>query len=278
VSDSIAVFQRLCCGVAHIPAWVVGLVLAIGVAVAAWRAGSLSPSGAAAAVVVGTLAMAAGWTWGVLLILYFVSTSLLSRFRASHKAARVGDRVEKGGARDAVQVLANGGLFAGAALGQTVSPNVLWHWLAAGALSASAADTWATELGTLSTRAPRSILGWRTVPVGTSGAVTLAGFAAASAAALLFGLLASALGWPDGTMAAALAGGVGGCVLDSALGASLQARRWCESCGAATEQRVHRCGRATTIVAGMRWLDNDGVNLLATMAGALLGAAAASYL
>ncbi|MGH7635177.1 MAG: DUF92 domain-containing protein, partial [Gemmatimonadaceae bacterium] len=46
--------------------------MAIAIALAAWRAGSLNRSGTLAAIVVGTLAIAAGWSWGALLIIYFV--------------------------------------------------------------------------------------------------------------------------------------------------------------------------------------------------------------
>jgi uncharacterized membrane protein len=78
-------------------------------------------------------------------------------------------------------------------------------------------------------------------------------------------------------MGAALIGGAVGCLLDSVLGASWQARRWCATCGTLTEQRIHRCGSRTTVTGGVRWLDNDGVNALSTIGGALFGATGAGY-
>src|SRR6185437_3658125 len=90
----------------------VGTLVAAAIALAAWRANSLSRSGALAALVVGALAIAAGWSWGGLLVIYFVSTSLLTRMGAAAKERRGGGIVEKGGARDAAQVLANGAVFA----------------------------------------------------------------------------------------------------------------------------------------------------------------------
>ena len=263
---------------AHIPSWVVGVALAVAVAYAAHRAKSLSPSGAVAAATIGTIAIAAGWSWGIVLIVYFVSSSLLSRFRAAQKAERMGDRVEKGGARDAVQVLANGGVFAAAAAGNVAAPDALWQWVGAGALAASASDTWATELGSLSRVSPRSIIGLKRVPAGTSGAVTGAGFIAAAAAALLMAGAVRVVGWNVNAAGAALVGGLAGCLMDSVIGATLQARRWCDGCGAATERTVHSCGRPTRVIGGLARLDNDGVNLVATVTGALLGAGAASYL
>ena len=248
-------------------------MLASAIAFIAWRVGSLQLSGALAAVAVGSAAMAAGWSWGVLLVLYFVSSSALSHYRSREKDARTSGRVEKSGARDARQVLANGGLFALSAIAYAIEPGVPWQLTAAGALAASAADTWATELGVLSPARPRSILTMRPVDAGVSGGVTLQGFVAAALAATLLGLTAWMLRWPALAAIAALAGGVGGCALDSVLGAAVQSRRHCPTCNVATEQKTHRCGTATTHVGGIALLDNDGVNLLATVGGAGLGAA-----
>ena len=55
-----------------------------------------------------------------------------------------------------------------------------------------------------------------------------------------------------------------GMVADSMLGALFQGRFHCPACDAASEWRVHRCGAATTREGGMAWLNNDGVNFIAT--------------
>jgi uncharacterized protein (TIGR00297 family) len=255
-----------------------GVAVATAVSAIAFRARALSRSGAVAAALTGTLAVAAGWRWGGILVAYFVSSSLLSRYRASEKLARAGGRTEKHGPRDALQVVANGGAFAAMALGDALRPDPSWQTLAAGALAASAADTWATEVGLLARAAPRSILTGRPVPSGTSGGVTLQGFLAAAAGATFVALVAASLRWPLRAAVAAVVGGVLGSLLDSVVGASLQSRRWCASCRAATEQRVHECGAATAHTGGLAWLDNDGVNGIATLGGAFAGAAASALL
>ena len=219
--------------------------------------------------------MGAGWDWGITLIAYFIASTLLSRFQGGEKARRTEGRVEKAGARDAAQVASNGGWFMLAALLQWISPHVVWQCMAAGALSASAADTWATEVGSLSRALPRSIVTWNRVPPGTSGGVTLAGTLAGAAGAFFVGAMVWLLGWPPVTLAAALAGGMFGSLLDSALGATVQARFWCASCGMETERRLHACGTITSLRGGLRWLNNDGVNALATAAGGVVGLAVA---
>ena len=60
-----------------------GLLVAGTVALAARRAHALSFGGAAAAVVVGSFAVAAGWAWGALLIAYFAASIALSRVRGA---------------------------------------------------------------------------------------------------------------------------------------------------------------------------------------------------
>ena len=118
---------------------------------------------------------------------------------------------------------------------------------------------------------PRSILRWHHVPAGTSGGITLWGTIASVAGAALIAVIAALGGWPRGPILASAAGGIVGFLGDSILGASIQGRRWCERCRAATEQFAHTCGAPTRPAGGLAWVDNDAVNFIS----AVLGAAAA---
>lgn len=251
-----------------IPTWTIGIVLAAVIALTAFRIGWLTGSGALAAWVSGTVAMGAGWDWGITLISYFVVSSLLSRYKRVEKHRRTEGRLEKPGARDAAQVASNGALFVIAALGDWTHPAQVWLSVGAGALATSAADTWATELGSLAAGLPRSIVSGRMVPIGTSGGVTVIGTLAAVRGAGFIALHAFAFGWTVPVALGALLGGFIGSMVDSLLGATVQARYWCASCGTETERRVHACGNVTELRGGTRWLNNDGVNALATAAGA----------
>ena len=246
-----------------------GIALAGAIASAAWRLRSLTPSGAVAATIVGAAATAAGWSWAALLILFFVSSTALSRLRADAKERRVSAIVEKGGERDAAQVLANGGVFAACAVAFTFGPDPVWRVAALGALAAASADTWGTEIGTLAAGAPRSIVSGQRLDPGTSGGVTAVGTAAEVAGAAFLALGAALLGWP-GMALAGLAGGVAGAIGDSLLGATVQERRWCRRCEAATERRVHPCGTPTRIAGGIAGFRNDGVNFASGLIGALV--------
>ncbi len=257
-----------------------GFAFSLLVAVFAYRQRSLSRSGVAGAVITGTLTLGlGGWAWGLALIAFFISSSLLTRWRRERKAALEGV-FAKGGRRDLGQALANGGLAALLAVLSSLFPHPAWAAAFAGALAAATADTWATEVGVLNPTPPRLITTGQVVPPGTSGGVSRRGLLAAAAGALFlsasFFLLRLAecdshitecqapgatiilLGW---------IGGLAGSLFDSLLGATVQAIYRCPVCGQETERREHH-GRATVLARGWAWLDNDWVNFLATVVGA----------
>lgn len=246
-----------------------GGALSIAVVAVARQTRSLSTSGAVAGWLVGAVCMAAGWSWGVLLLSLFASASALSRTREKEKAARTSSVVEKGGERDAAQVLANGGVFAAAALAQLAHPSPVWFAVGAGAIAASTADTWATEIGTLADRDPVAILSGRRVPAGTSGAVSLPGTLAGIAGALFIAAGATFARWPV-SFAAVAVGGIAGSLADSLLGATVQTRRWCDVCAVSTERLNHTCGAQTRFAGGVKGIDNDVVNAVCSGVGALV--------
>jgi uncharacterized protein (TIGR00297 family) len=243
--------------------------LSVAIVVGARHARSLSRDGAVCATVVGTLSVAAGWDWGALLIAFFLTSTFLSRIGRRLKEDRTRAIVEKGGERDSLQVLANGGIFAVAALAYLAHPTTLWQAIGAGALASSTSDTWATEIGTMGAAQPRSILTGRPVAPGTSGGVTAYGTAAAFGGAAFLGSMALLVGWPPRVAAAAVLGGVIGSTADSVLGATVQARRRCTQCNLPTERLVHSCGVTTTASGGLSWLTNDGVNAVSSAIGAV---------
>ncbi|HJU69582.1 MAG TPA: DUF92 domain-containing protein [Gemmatimonadaceae bacterium] len=245
-----------------------GIALAAVIAAGARAARSLTTDGAIAATLVGAASVAAGWSWGALLLAFFLSSSALSRIGIDIKHRRTSGILEKGGARDATQVLANGGVFAAAAVGYVVLPSHGWMAIGAGALAAVTADTWATEIGTLAKGIPRLITTWRPAPPGTSGAVTVTGTIAMVLGSAFLTLGMAAAVWPRHILVAAFVGGVLGALADSLAGATMQARRRCASCEALTERAIHSCGAHTAHAGGASWMTNDAVNMLCSVIGA----------
>lgn len=237
------------------------------VALAYWR-GSLAQSGAGAALLVGTLIYGfGGWVWGVLLALFFVSSSLLSHYKEREKRA-VAEKFDKGHRRDFAQVFANGGVGAMAAVLHAFFPSLLWLPLFLGAMATVTADTWATELGTLSKRPPRLITSGKIVPVGTSGGISLFGTAVSLTGGLLIGLMAGLL-TPNSLLLFIFIGGIAGLagsLADSLLGATVQQIYYCDVCQKETEKKQH-CGQPTRPLRGWYWMNNDMVNFLSSLLG-----------
>jgi len=265
----------------------IGFVLSLLIAGAAYRQKALSVSGAAGAILVGTITFSAGgWIWGLLLITFFFSSSLLSHHRHATKA-RVAEEFAKSAQRDLGQVLANGGLGAATALLYWLRPSPLLFAAFVGAIATVNADTWATEIGLLSSTKPRLVTTGCQVPPGTSGAISRLGTLAALSGALLIGLIAFLLRQLEafsGCCFPSLAdaqwltvtavSGLIGSTFDSFLGATVQGIYYCDQCEKETERLIHRCGRTTRLIRGWRWLNNDFVNFLSSVVGSGIAAAA----
>src|SRR5215217_1518027 len=89
---------------------ILGLLLAILTAYLAFRAHSLDKSGALAATLVGTIVFGfGGFQWAILLLIFFLTSSALSRAFKKRKQG-LSEKFSKGSERDAGQVFGNGGL------------------------------------------------------------------------------------------------------------------------------------------------------------------------
>lgn len=206
----------------------------------------LTPDGAVAAAAVGGLVLwGSGLPGAALLLLFFVSGSLLTAFNQGQNRQRV-----ESAARNARQVLANGGWAAVGATAIRWKPEIGWA-LMVGSLATAQADTWATEIGAHARGRPRLITTGRVVPAGTSGGVTWMGTGAGLLGAVVLAGAGYLLGLPITIGVTGAAVGLLGMLLDSVLGATLEARSW---------------------------LDNDGVNLAATSAGAVAAAVVTGFI
>ncbi len=255
--------------------WPLGLIFSSSIALLAYRRRSLNKSGAVGAIASGTAIFSAGgWSWGLALIYFFVSSSLLSHYREREKARIAADKFSKGSQRDMLQVAANGGAATLMALTYGLTHDQLLQAGFAGTLAVATADTWATELGVLSQRQPRLITTGRHVPAGTSGGITLLGTSASFLGALSLGLFFWAMQGFRRSLAAlpliALISGLAGSFFDSLLGATVQAMYYCPTCDKETERRIHNCGTQAQPLRGVKWVNNDVVNFLATAFGGLV--------
>lgn len=242
----------------------IGLGLAGLIALVAHRMGLLTRGGALAATVVGASVFGiGGLTASIPLLAFFFSGSLLPRALGRPQATE---------RRSAMQVLANGLAPTLCCWGVALFPEQAHaFWLGyAGSLATAAADTWATEFGLRFGNPVWLITTGRRIPPGESGGVSLQGTALGAVGALLIAALCLPMLNQPTQVATAAALGFVGMVLDSLLGATLQARYHCPHCNAVGE-RAFCCGVPASRRRGLRWVDNNTVNLLSTLAAAILG-------
>lgn len=257
--------------------FIVGLLGSLMMAGAAYRLKSLSVSGFITALVMGTLMYGlGGLVWSGTLIAFFISSSLLSKFKQRRKET-IESSYEKSGRRDAGQVLANGGLGLVLCILNAISPAEGWFILFIGVMATVNADTWATEIGSLSKAEPRSILTGRKVPKGTSGGVSTLGTCATIGGGLFIGIAAELLlgGESESLIVGArliiIAGiaGWAGSLTDSLLGAKWQVMYECSECRRQIEKQNH-CGTKSLQVRGYHWMGNDIVNASSSFVGGVV--------
>ena len=188
----------------------------------------------------------AGVTWFSLLLSFYLLGSGFTRYKYSRKLElRIAQ--SRGGVRGYKNVYSNSLVPLAMAVCYGIYNSDLFLFAFVGAVATATGDTLASEIGETSRSNPRMITTLREVPPGVDGGVTLLGEVASLFGALVTGLLALVTGvaghWG---IVAAIVGGFLGTNFDSFLGATFQSR-------------------------GL--LSNNGVNLVATFFGALVGGA-----
>ncbi|KAJ2340328.1 hypothetical protein GGF43_006440 [Coemansia sp. RSA 2618] len=254
---------------------------------------SLSASGALAAAVVGlSTASNDNLLFTAVLLAFFISSSFWTKHQARQKL-KLDPAFTKASQRDWRQVLCNGGI--GSAISLVYQYNfdgrrpedlsigerrlmTLLIWAYIGFYSCCAADTWASEIGSLSSDWPVLITTWRVVPPGTNGGISKLGLLSSFAGGALVGLAADIALWsqyfyafrsgalpriPYVTVGSLL--GMLGSVIDSLLGATVQAsflvnkRAVSDLTAAELQER-----RDIRVISGMDILSNNMVNVVSS--------------
>lgn len=218
-----------------LPSAVAGVLVTLGLAIAAvWSGAFTRGAGVVAAVFASVIVVLIGWPFFGLLVLFVVASVFATRYRFEEKRRRKvheGTRGERGVSNVLAHALVPAGLAVGAAVWPALLPEPALAVVYTSALAFGSADTFASEFGVLAGRA-RSILTGRRVVPGTNGGVSAIGEVWAFVGALTTGVVA--LAWLLATHAAlppsgllvggATAAGFLGCQVDSVLGETLENR------------------------------------------------------
>lgn len=248
----------------------VGMIVSFFISLISFRLHLLTFSGSITAAVLATLIFGlGGFKWGIPLFSFFLVSSILSNIRKNRNPI-VDEHFEKSATRDHRQVLANGGLGGILIILFVINPKEIYYILYVSALAAVCADTWATEIGTFVKAKTYNIINWTPVEQGISGGISLIGTLGAVAGSTFLTL--SALPWlfdyPVSLILWIILAGIIGSLIDSLLGATIQIQYRCGICNIQTEKKAH-CNNKTLILKGSRYVNNDTVNLIGGLSGAL---------
>ncbi|KAH7848829.1 hypothetical protein Vadar_008691 [Vaccinium darrowii] len=277
----------------------IAALVSAAIAIRSYRRKSLNLSGAVLGFIVMTIHIAVNYRFGAMLLVFFFTSSKLTKV-GQEKKRSVDAEFKEGGQRNWIQVLSNSGIA-------TILVIIFWklsgsqdrcldskesHLLTAliggmiGHYCCCNGDTWSSELGVLSDAQPRLITTLKPVRRGTNGGVTKAGLLAAAAAGCIIGLTFVILGFSTTRCTfdvalkqllviplSALAG-VGGSLIDSLLGATLQFSGFCS----VRNKVVGKPGPTVTRISGLTVLDNNAVNLVSILMTTVLTSIACSHI
>lgn len=269
------------------------------ISVRSYRRKSLNLSGAFLGFIVMTIHIAVNYRFGAMMLVFFFTSSMLTKV-GQEKKRSVDAEFKEGGQRNWIQVLSNSGIAAVLVL-------TVWKLTGSqdkcldskesrlvtaliggmiGHYSCCNGDTWSSELGVLSDAQPRLITTLKPVRKGTNGGVTKAGLLAATAAGSIIGLTFVIFGFftTRCTFDVALKqllviplsalAGLGGSVIDSLLGATLQFSGFCS----VRNKVVGKPGPTVKKISGLSILDNNAVNFVSILLTTVLTSIACLYI
>ena len=202
----------------------IALLLAGAIGLLAFLLKLLTLDGAHAAVVVGTVVFGLGGeTAAVILIVFFLTGSWLAKLNhlwlEKHKHPWQDTR------RNGLQVWANGFWLCVFLVIWYATQQQMWYVIAIATLAVANADTWATEIGTLTDRFRTLLItNFKPVPAGVNGGVSVNGTLASILGSVLIAAVYGGLTVQNNTtdFLIILLSGVLGCIADSYFGALVQ--------------------------------------------------------
>lgn len=229
----------------------------------------LTFSGALATIFTGTvIALAGSWpTWGIIL-LFFGSSTWIGQIKKSHHWVAEQTVTDKSETRDALQVFANSLPAISSLLLFGLTQHLIFLIGYTAAIAGATADTFASEIGTLSKKKPRSLKNFKPIEPGISGGVSLLGTTAAffgscliaGAFYLFFSIYPGFKPSPLPYIPIIIFSGFMTSFFDSILGAFFQVKYLEKNTNKPTEKPFSD-NQKNKKVAGFYWLDNDLVNL-----------------
>ena len=196
----------------------------------------------------------------ILLASFFILSSCLNIFIKKLKSSKT-----KHSQRNVIQVICNGGYLLLICIINYFQPSLIFNYLFAASVATAMSDTWATEFGKLSKVKPIAIVSLKTVSHGLSGGITFIGTIGSLIGSCIIGLLASNLISIDKILIfGIILCGFLGSIVDSILGDIIQGKYKTFS-----GEIIERPENDSIIISGYGLVDNNIINLIATISGPL---------
>jgi len=207
-----------------------------------------------------------GISWAAPILTFFIFSSLLSFIKKKYKGRIEKNYYEKGSERDFYQAMANGGvgLFLSVAYLYFKNESIYLTYILS--LASACADTWATEFGSSIPTKVYHILSFKEIVQGTSGGVSFIGYIGALLGASIVYISATPflINGTFYTFLIIIIFAIISTIIDSVIGAALQAGYKCEVCGIITEKESH-CSKKTKLVKGFPIINNDMTNFISIL-------------
>lgn len=275
LNDFLGMIVSFIFGLFYLNSIVIGFTFSSIIALLAYKKKSLTVSGAIGAIILGTtIYVTTGFFGASVMILFFISSTILSHFKKNDKKS-VADQFDKTGNRDIFQVFANGGVGLLYSILYFFTKDILFIYMFIVAFAASNADTWSTEIGILDKNKPISLRSFKRVAKGTSGAVSVLGTISGLMGAFLIAIYSYIYLniWADTKynifiLFALTISGFLGTIIDSILGASIQAIYLDENDKETEKKYVD--GSLRKLSRGFKIINNDFVNLISIILATLI--------
>lgn len=210
-----------------------------------------------------------GFPLFLMLALTFILSEIANHY---HKKLKIKNDInEKIGKRDIVQIIANVLPCTIMIILFYITKKDYFIILYSISIAEALSDTLGSDVGIFSNQEPINILTLKKSPKGLSGNVTLLGLICEFLGPVLIGMIYyMTINNNLKILLLIIISGFLGAIIDSILGAGLQVKYQCKECKLITEKKLH-CNKKTKYIKGIKWFNNDLVNLISNIASIIIG-------
>jgi len=221
------------------------------------------------------LVFGGGMNWLFLAVIFTLTAFIFTKHKREYKAS-INNSYNNQGIRRWTHVISNGIVASSIVILANIFGGKIFAAAFIGAIATSLADTLATEIGIISKGSTRMLNNInKIVTPGISGGITITGLIISFLGALFISIIAIILNVGDiSSFKIILIGSISGLlgsISDSVLGAVIQGKYRCTKCNIITDDSIHH-GESAILISGSSYINNNIVNVVATLNGALIGA------